>query len=198
MATRCNYVFYSDNLDLLNGKHPQAIIYQHWDGDPDSVLPVLLPILRNFDMKRGLSDAGSAAAWLVKKLKKDMLNIRVAMRVADDAAYVYHIFPNRVEVYDTFENEMLKSVPIAPPGKDRVVFRMTMEDPEPIAFIVDDEANPGCIMSYMHTGQHGEASLKFYKYNTSPATEEQYLPLLREMTALGYDIKVYKKLPAKK
>lgn len=38
-------------------------------------------------------------------------------------------------------------------------------------------------MSYMHIGQHGEASLQFY-YKTEKASENEYAELLAELTEI--------------
>lgn len=53
---------------------------------------------------------------------------------------------------------------------------------EVIAFFPESEANYGRILSYMHIGQHSEASLEFY-WDTKKATEAEYKPLLDELKA---------------
>lgn len=62
--------------------------------------------------------------------------------------------------------------------KLKVIFRKKGNDV--IAFLPEIEVNRGNIMSYMHIGQHGEASYEFYT-ETKKATEEEYKPLLEEL-----------------
>ena len=69
--------------------------------------------------------------------------------------------------------------------KVKVIFRKT-KDGEIIAFMPELKANYGKIVSYMHIGQHGEASVEFY-WNTKKATEKEYKPLLNELNGIYYD-----------
>lgn len=48
--------------------------------------------------------------------------------------------------------------------------------------------DPHSCLSYMRVGQHGsaEASAAY----TSPATAEEYAPLLRELESIGYELEV--------
>lgn len=69
-------------------------------------------------------------------------------------------------------------------GKVKVIFRKT-KGGEIIAFFPETEANHGNIMSYMHIGQHSEASLEYY-WTTKKATEAEYKTLLDELK-LRYD-----------
>lgn len=62
--------------------------------------------------------------------------------------------------------------------KVKVIFRKI--DSEVIAFFPEFPANYTCIMTYMHVGQHCEASLSFY-HETKSATTEEYMPLLEEL-----------------
>ena len=46
----------------------------------------------------------------------------------------------------------------------------------------------GKITSYMHYGQHSDASIDFYRKNTMKATSDEYRNLLNELeTLVGYD-----------
>lgn len=73
--------------------------------------------------------------------------------------------------------------------KVKVIFRKVKNpytgEYEAVAFFPETEANHGNIMSYMHIGQHSEASLEFY-WTTKKATEAEYKPLLEELRAI-YD-----------
>ena len=79
----------------------------------------------------------------------------------------------------------------------RVVFKMTPKDVysgrECIAFLLDVDANPNTIMSYMHVGQHSEASIGFC-VACHLATPEEYASLKNELENLvGYELKVCKR-----
>lgn len=67
----------------------------------------------------------------------------------------------------------------------KVIFRKT-KDGEIIAFFPEASANFGNVLSYMHIGQHGEASMEFYQI-TKKATEAEYKPLLKELKVIYYD-----------
>ena len=62
--------------------------------------------------------------------------------------------------------------------KLKVIFRKKGNDI--IAFLPEIRVNRGNIMSYMHIGQHSEASYDFYN-GTKRATEEEYKSLLEEL-----------------
>ena len=68
--------------------------------------------------------------------------------------------------------------------KVKVVFRKN-KDGEAIAFFPEFHIQCGNIMSYMHIGQHGEASLDFY-YSTKKANPQEYETLLNELKVV-YD-----------
>lgn len=68
--------------------------------------------------------------------------------------------------------------------KVKVIFRKTENDI--IAFLPEIKVNRGNIMSYMHIGQHGEASYEFYT-KTKKATETEYKPLLEELKVIYND-----------
>lgn len=65
-----------------------------------------------------------------------------------------------------------------------VVFRK-FKDGEVIALFCDSarDCNPGNVMSYMHVGQHGEAS-RILGRNLRLASPDEYAPLLRELRAI--------------
>ena len=66
-----------------------------------------------------------------------------------------------------------------------------------VAFLPEATVNRGNVMSYMHIGQHGEASYDYY-LSCRPATRKEYLPLKREMEKLfGYRFKVVKRITRK-
>ena len=103
MSTRCQIGFYEPESKDLNDF--EALIYRHCDGYPEGVLPVIVPILKDFDIKRGLGDVEYSSAWLVAKLKDGYINIGICKDFHGDIAYFYAVYPDRVEVYNTHCSE---------------------------------------------------------------------------------------------
>ena len=68
--------------------------------------------------------------------------------------------------------------------KVKVIFRKD-KDSNVIAFFPEGRVNYGNIMSYMHIGQHGEASYEFY-LSTKKADENEYADLFAELCRI-YD-----------
>lgn len=69
--------------------------------------------------------------------------------------------------------------------KVKVIFRKN-KDGEVIAFFPEFHVQYGNIMSYMHIGQHGEASLDFY-YSTKKANPQEYELLFNELKTIYND-----------
>lgn len=53
---------------------------------------------------------------------------------------------------------------------------------------VADQCADHC-MSYEHVGQHGACSVDIAQM-TSPCNESDYQPLYKELTSIGYDLKI--------
>ena len=68
--------------------------------------------------------------------------------------------------------------------KVKVIFRKNKYN-DVIAFFPEARVNYGNIMSYMHIGQHGEASYEFY-LTTRKANENEYADLFAELRGI-YD-----------
>ena len=68
--------------------------------------------------------------------------------------------------------------------KIKVIFRKDKYN-DVIAFFPEARVNYGNIMSYMHIGQHGEASYEFY-LTTCKANENEYTDLFAELRKI-YD-----------
>ena len=68
--------------------------------------------------------------------------------------------------------------------KVKVIFRKDRKG-NIIAFLPELRVNRGNIMSYMHIGQHSEASYQFYT-ETKNANKSEYNPLLDELERI-YD-----------
>ena len=55
----------------------------------------------------------------------------------------------------------------------------------------------GSVQSYVHVGQHGAADLGII-HDSKPATEIEYKPLYAELTSIGYNLKVIKRVNYKR
>ena len=75
--------------------------------------------------------------------------------------------------------------------KTKVVFRK-FKDGEIIA-LFPEIVSGRYIMSYVHTGQHGEASPLLVS-DTRSAKRAEYLPLFRELSGLGYNLRVMQRM----
>lgn len=62
----------------------------------------------------------------------------------------------------------------------QVIFRKDKATKQIVAFLPECPVNYGNIMSYMHIGQHSEASIEYY-HSTERPTKEEFLPLLNEL-----------------
>ena len=60
-------------------------------------------------------------------------------------------------------------------------------------FPYEIEDRKGSVMSYAHVGQHSGADLRII-YDSKPATEAEYFDLMIELTNIGYNLKVIKKV----
>ncbi len=76
--------------------------------------------------------------------------------------------------------------------KDRVIFRKWPAG-DIIAILPDNDHNEGFLDMYEHVGQHGEGVPMIIGL-TKPATPNEYEPLLNELTGIGYDLRVMKRL----
>lgn len=70
----------------------------------------------------------------------------------------------------------------------RVLFKVL--DNEVIALFPDMQENEGYIGSYMHNGQHGDASVDLID-ELPDATKKQYTPLAKELESLGYRLSIF-------
>lgn len=70
-------------------------------------------------------------------------------------------------------------------SEEKVIFKKDRKDGEVIAFfpetMFDGSVNPGNIMSYVHNGQSGEASLDYFHSCRPCSDESEYAELLNEL-----------------
>lgn len=97
MSIRCQIGFYYEGEKNL--KNWQALVYRHIEGDPESVLADVIPILKDVDEAIGLQDVEYASAYLVKELKTDYWNIGISKEFHGDIDYYYAVYPNLVRIY---------------------------------------------------------------------------------------------------
>lgn len=71
----------------------------------------------------------------------------------------------------------------------QVIFRKE-KDGNIIAFFPGMKCSYGRIGCYCHIGQHDEADILYYMYDTKRATEKEYLPLLKELQGIYDDCKI--------
>lgn len=69
MSTRCQIGIYKKRLESWAGvDNCETLLYKHSDGYPEGVLPILEPMLKAFEIRRGLSDTGYLGAWVLYAL----------------------------------------------------------------------------------------------------------------------------------
>ena len=86
----------------------------------------------------------------------------------------------------------------SPTAPEPVVFKKDRKDGTVVAFFPetmhDGSCNPGNIMSYEHNGQHGEASIDYFR-ECRPCSEDEYADLLAELEGIYTDgLKVVKRI----
>lgn len=75
----------------------------------------------------------------------------------------------------------------------RVIFRVLRDGGDVIALFPElpGDGNPYVTcLSYQHVGQHGAACVNLIPAYTRPASFDEYAPLLKELAALGYSVKI--------
>ena len=77
-----------------------------------------------------------------------------------------------------------------------VIFRKYRKAPHSVVAIFpyeiwDMQGNSAC---YEHVGQHGACDYSVMTTIATPATKEEYAPLLKELESMGYNLKVLKRM----
>lgn len=104
MSTRCQIGFYKEGQENLS-EFEYCLIYRHSDGYPSSVIPDILPFLKDFDKNRGLDDTSYAIARLTQHLcniQPGYLGHGIDNIFYSDIEYFYAIYLNKVEVYKVY------------------------------------------------------------------------------------------------
>jgi len=78
-----------------------TLIYKHHDGYIEGVLPILIPLLIEFDKKRSLTNTEYLSAYIVARLKGDRFTaVGIAKDLHADIEFFYAVFEDRVEVFE--------------------------------------------------------------------------------------------------
>ena len=99
-------------------------------------------------------------------------------------------YTNKVEFLDYMLDQLGSYWTLTDKSFTRVIFKK-FSGGEVIAFLLDNEVNPSRIDSYMHVGQHGEAS-EDLPASLKGCTPKEYAPLKKELESMGYFLKVVK------
>lgn len=120
MSTRAQIGFYQSEQDPIDT--PGTVyVYQHSDGYPEGVLPLLEPFAHSFQKRRGLTDTAYATARCIVALaqardaetkralemgipgsaveKVDYLGLGADAALHPDIEFFYHVSPTRIAIY---------------------------------------------------------------------------------------------------
>ena len=83
------------------------------------------------------------------------------------------------------------------PRSDIVIIRRDRQSGDLVAFMPENDANPGMVVCYAHIGQHSEASRQ-YMLGTKPVdyTAPEVFELVRELISMGYAVHLVKRVPS--
>ena len=120
MSTRAQIGFYQSEQDPIDTSGT-VYVYQHSDGYPEGVLPLLEPFARSFQKRRGLTDTSYATARCIVALaqardaetkralatglpgsaveKVDYLGLGADTALHPDIEFFYHVSPTRIAIY---------------------------------------------------------------------------------------------------
>lgn len=102
MSTRCHIAFYNNISDIQTKTttHWETLLYKHHDGYPEGILPLITPVLKEFQKDRGLDDIEYASAYLVSKIKDGVLDVGICKSFHSDTEYLYAICPKAIVVFE--------------------------------------------------------------------------------------------------
>ena len=135
---------------------------------------------------------------LSKEEQEDLIKVvSKACKEIDIISNMYDVSDTAFEMLQDVRTMLLKALSSKKITKNKeeveVEFKKTPGDGTVIAFFPetmhDGSCNPGNIMSYEHNGQHGEASIDFYK-DCTPCMEKDYASLLHELEGIYDDCKL--------
>lgn len=121
MSTRSQLAIYESETSPVQNPADGVFLYRHSDGYPESVIPDVLPFLRWFNEKRGISDTSYCAARLMAHLIKlgdthtaeflggigktsgnfgETTGFGIDTTIHGDIEFFYHISPTAIRVLD--------------------------------------------------------------------------------------------------
>lgn len=132
MSTRCQIGIYSKPWNPFRQRKTfkkaireyDVMLYRHWDGMPDRIIPDIKPFLEDFAIKRGIDDAEYCGAWLMHHMiqqsieRARMLDQQLGTTSQEnflryngygiykgffqwDIEYYYAIYPRYIRIYRT-------------------------------------------------------------------------------------------------
>lgn len=101
MSTRCQIGFYRNESDLkkMEFNKWEALLYKHCDGYPEGIVPLIKPILQEFDVERGRIDIEYVSAYLVSKIKVGVLDVGICKEFHSDIEYFYAVCNKEIIVF---------------------------------------------------------------------------------------------------
>ncbi len=125
MSTRCQIGFYDKKPNASELSEFKTLLYKHSDGYPEGVMPLLTPFLKDWKVKRGLSDIEYVSARTLQYLCNDhdkhseemskeykhlskewnkefggSLGLGICRDLHWDIEYFYAIYPNGLDCYE--------------------------------------------------------------------------------------------------
>lgn len=82
-------------------------------------------------------------------------------------------------------------------NKVRVIFRTDKHTGEVIAWFPELAGTKYYLhdcQTYQHMGQHGSGTFNYYYETTRPSKSEEIKPLLDELTSIGYNVAISKRM----
>lgn len=129
MSTRCHIAFYDKEAESEADLEKFGILlYRHFDGYPEAVLPDIISILRNFNKSYKLDDVEYSSAYLVSALSGVF---GISKTFHKDVNYLYAIYPNgdidvyKTKLWDKFEVAKIKTINFTSPEADLLLEELT-------------------------------------------------------------------------
>jgi len=98
MSTKCQIGFYYYDDIQENLENWRTLIYRRYDGNPKSVLPDLIRILKEFGVASGDWDSEYLPAFLVSEMIPEH-SIGISKEFHADLDFYYAIFPDKIKVF---------------------------------------------------------------------------------------------------
>ncbi len=99
MSTRCQIGIYSNEEDKM--KDHVALLYQHFDGYEEGVIPIILPICKDFIYNRRYNEEYLGARLIAAMCGDEIgyIGYGICNEFHNDIEYFYKIHPKGINVY---------------------------------------------------------------------------------------------------